>query len=434
MKLSVACNFDDELLAGLRPYPVYELYGKLTEDFFGGGRPSFYLPRVGRAELARYVQATRAHGIGFNYLLNSSAMGNVEFTRRGQRRMDELLAWLEEIGVSSVTVASVYLLHLIKRRHPRLRVRVSSHRFTDSPRKVRFWVDSGADCIVVSEVGIHRELAVLEAMRRAAGDVELQLIVNNWCRQDCAIAGNHAVALSAASQSGGRGFPLDYCSLICNQLRVREPVNYLRANWIRPEDLHLYEELGYHSFKIVERNTPTPVLLERVRAYTARRYDGNLLDLVQNYAYPEAAFGPRARDAYSNRRFFKYFVKPGRINVLKLGKVQELGRTAGVLYPRRGPNPVQIDNRALDGFIERFRTRGCQDLDCDACRYCHEWAERVVRVDPAWKARLEAILADLLEEVDGGAFWDPHWHTVRQWLAGRLGGAGGAADEAETED
>ena len=63
-------------------------------------------------------------------------------------------------------------------------------------------------------------------------------------------------------------------------------MNYLRANWIRPEDLHLYEELGYHNFKIVERNTPTQILLERVKAYAERRYDGNLLDLVQNYAYP----------------------------------------------------------------------------------------------------------------------------------------------------
>ena len=39
MKLSVACNFDDALLDGLRDYPVYEIYGKLTSDYFGGGRP-----------------------------------------------------------------------------------------------------------------------------------------------------------------------------------------------------------------------------------------------------------------------------------------------------------------------------------------------------------------------------------------------------------
>jgi collagenase-like PrtC family protease len=414
MKFSVACNFDEALLDGLRPYPVYEIYGKLTTDYFGGGRPSFYLPEIDRAGLGSFVAKTHARNIGFNYLLNASTMGNTEYTREGQRHLEELLEWLDGIGVDSVTVANVYFLRLVKRRYPRLKVRVSSHRFTDNARKVRFWVDQGADYIVVSEVNIHRELKVLAAMREAAGDVELQLIVNNWCRQDCAIAGSHAVGLSAASQQGGRGFPLDYCSLVCNELRLREPVNYVRANWIRPEDLGLYEQLGYHNFKIVERNTPTAILLDRVRSYAARHHDGNLLDLVQNYAYPAAKLGPRAKDAYSTRRLVKYFFKPRAVNLLKFRKVMEFGRLAGVLYPRQGANPVVVDNRALDGFMDRFRAQGCSDLDCQRCRYCHEWAERAVHIDPAWAARMRTVYRELLGEVDSGGFWEPYSRTIRQ--------------------
>ena len=413
MKFSVACNFDDALLEGLRGYPVYEIYGKLTSDYFGGGRPSFYLPEVDRREVARFVARTHAHGIGFNYLLNASAMGNTEYTREGQRHLDELLEWIDGIGVDSVTVANVYFLRLVKQRYPRLKVRVSSHRFTDNARKVRFWVEQGADYIVVSEVNIHREFKVLRAMREAAGDVELQLIVNNWCRQDCAIAGNHAVGLSAASQQGSRGFPLDYCSLVCNELRLREPVNYVRANWIRPEDLHLYEELGFHNFKIVERNTPTAILLDRVRSYAARRHEGNLLDLVQNYAYPADKLGPKAKDAYSARRLLKYFVKPRAVNLLKFRKVMAFGKAASVLYPRQGPNPVVVDNRALDGFLDRFRTEGCQELDCERCRYCHEWAARAVHVDPSWTRRMRPVYQDLLGDVDSGAFWEPYAQTLR---------------------
>ena len=423
MKFSIACNFDDALLEGLKPYPVYEIYGKLTSDYFGGGRPSFYLPEVKKSGVERFVKRAHEHGIGFNYLLNASAMGNSEFTQEGQRQMEEVLEWLDDIDVDSVTVASIYFLRLVKRRHPRIKVRVSSHRYTDNPRKVRFWVENGADFIVVSEVNIHREFKVLEAMQKAAGGVELQLIVNNWCRQDCAIAGNHAVGLSAASQKSGRGFPLDYCSIVCNNIRLNEPVNYIRANWIRPEDLHLYEELGYHNFKIVERNTPTRILLERVKAYFERRYDGNLLDLVQNYAYPEEKFGERAKDAYSYRRLVKYFVKPKAINLIKFAKVIDFGKTAGVLYPLRGPNPVQISNRDLDGFIDRFKTKGCQDVDCETCRYCHQWAEKVVKIDPDWRDRMGAIYNDLLDDIDSGSFWDPYVKTARE-LAGRLLGNG----------
>lgn len=428
MKLSVACTFEPDQIAALAQYPVYEIFGKLTSDAFGGGRPSFYLPQVDRPALERTVQQAHAAGIEFNYLLNASAMGNLEYTREGQRAIDEILEWIGGIGVDSVTVANIYLLRLIKRRLPRLKVRVSSHRFTASPRQVRFWADNGADYIVVNEVSIHREFELLDCMQRAAAaeGVELQLIVNNWCRQECAIAGNHAVCLSNASQRGSRGFPLDYCSLVCNQIRLAEPVNYLRANWIRPEDLPIYESMGYHNFKIVERNTPTPVLLERVRAYSRRSYDGNLLDLVQNYAYPEEAFGDRARDFYSNRRMLKYFIKPQQVNLLKFTKVIAFGQTAGVLYPRRGENPVQIPNRELDGFIDFFRENSCRALDCEDCRYCHGWADKVVHIDPDWRARMEAIYDDLLAEIDGGGFWEPYWATARQWLGNRVDRWGGA--------
>ncbi|MBW1808363.1 MAG: U32 family peptidase [Deltaproteobacteria bacterium] len=419
MKLSVACNFEDSLLEGLKPYPVYEVFGKLTADYFGGGRPSFYLPEVKRPELERFVRKSHEQGIEFNYLLNASAMGNTEYSKEGQRNINEILGWLDSIGVDSVTVANIYFLRLIKRRYPRIKVRISSHRFTATPRQVKFWVDQGADYIVINEVSIHRDFKALEAMQKASSDVELQLIVNNWCRQDCAIAGNHAVGLSAASQSKNKGFPLDYCSVLCNDIRLKDPVNYLRANWIRPEDLHLYEDLGYHNYKIVERNTPTQVLLDRVKAYSEKKYDGNLLDLVQNYAYPEDKFGKHAKDAYSFRRMFKYFVKPRAINLMKFTKVVEFGKTAGVLYPRRGKNPVQIDNRALDGFIDFFKQTSCHELNCEECQYCHKWAAKVVKVDPEWHHKMSAIYDDLLGEIDSGSFWDPYLKTATQ-VAGKL--------------
>ena len=413
MRFSVACNFDDALLPGLAPYPVREIYGKLTSDVLGGGRPSFYLPEVDRPRLERYVAATHAAGIEFNYLLNTSASDNLEFTRKGQRDLDELLEWIDGIGVDAVTVASISILRMVKRRHPRLRVRVSSHRFTDNPRKVRFWAEQGADMVVVSEVNIHREFAVLEALQRAAdGQVELELIVNNWCRQDCAIAGNHAVSLSAGSRTGSKGFALDYCSLRCNHIRLTQPVSFLRANWIRPEDLHRYEALGYRDFKVVERNTPTSLLVLRTKAYAERRYDGNLLDLVQNYSYPVEAYPPGARGTYPLRRLLKHFVLPGAFNLFKLKKLLRYGKTASVLQPRRGPNPIVIDNRALDGFLDRFDKAGCQDLDCEACRYCHAWADKAVSIDPSWGPEMIAIYEDLLEEVDGGRFWEPHRTTL----------------------
>ncbi len=423
VRFSVACNFDPELIEQVKAYPVYEVFGKLTTDYFGGGRPSFYLPSVDRKQLTRTVQRAHREGIEFNYLLNSSSMNNVEFTTQGQRELRKLLDWLSDIEVDTITVSNLFFLRLIKQRYPHFGVRVSSHRETDNARKARFWEDNGADCIVISETTIHREFEVLAAMREAV-KVDLSLIVNNWCRQDCAIASNHAVLLSNASRNDKQHLPLDYCSVYCNAYRLEEPVNYVRANWIRPEDLERYVRLGYTNFKIVERNTPTDLLALRVRAYHQRRYDGNLLDLVQNYAYPKSSMKTQQdKDSFSLKRMARYFLKPSQVNLLRFSQVVEMGRSLSMLYPRTGDNPVYIDNRALDGFLDRFEELGCEALDCETCRYCHRFAEEAVTIDPTWRQEMTAIFDQVLHDLHDGSLWERYTRTLKRVLLGHGFGA-----------
>lgn len=415
-RFSVACNFDPQLVDRLAEYPVYEVYGKLTTDPFGGGRPSFYLPSVDRTGLARYVQRCHARGIEFNYLLNASSMDNIEFTAKGQRELRHLLDWLAEIDVDSITVSNLFFLRIIKKSYPQFKVRISAHRETDNPRKARFWEDNGADCVVISETTIHREFETLQAIRDAVA-VDLSLIVNNWCRQDCAIASNHAVLLSNASRSGRQNFPLDYCSVYCNAYRLEEPVNYVRANWIRPEDISRYQAMGFSNFKIVERNTPTDLLVMRVRAYNEQRYDGNLLDLVQNYAYPRSTLKARDRQYFSLRRMAKHFLRPSEVNLLRFADVVRYGKSLSMLYPREHDNPVYVDNRALDGFLDRFSTQGCASVDCEACGYCHRWAEKAVFIDPHWREHMQDRNERLLDALHGGSLWESYAKTVADWMS-----------------
>jgi hypothetical protein len=179
--------------------------------------------------------------------------------------------------------------------------------------------------------------------------------------------------------------------------------------------------MGYDNFKIVERNTPTPLLVERTKAYAERSYDGNLLDLVWNVAYPADKYNGKAKDAYSVRRFLRYFLKPGTVNMLRFWQVVDMGKHQGILFPRReGRHFIEIPNKELDGYIERFREQSCLDKVCEECGYCHEWAAKVVKIDPEWAAKAREQYVNLFEDLHTGSFWEPMATTaiskVRQAL------------------
>jgi collagenase-like PrtC family protease len=401
--LSVATNFDDGLLEAFSGYPVTEIFGKLPSDAVGGGRASFMLPPLSRRRFERHVENARSKGIGFNYLLNPACMDNREFTRQGQREIEALLEYVESAGVSAVTISLPFLLPLIKKRHPGLKVRVGVYARVDGVTKARFWEDGGADCITLESLSVNRDFGLLAALRKAL-KIELQLIVNANCQLFCPLSGQHMVNLSHASQRGhpSRGFMLDWCAMKCSYDKLKDPAQYMRSEFIRPEDLGLYRDLGYDSFKVLERGAPTPVLAKRVKAYSDGRYEGNLLDLIQPFGYKGKREVSHLRDFAGK---LKYFFRPGTVRLSKLMKLKEVAARRGMLEPLEG-EPVTIDNGALDGFIQGFQGRDCRSADCSTCGWCGSYARKAVRVDEAYRAELLKLYEEVFADMDSGEMWE----------------------------
>ncbi len=400
-RFSLATNFDDALPELVRPHGVFELYGKLPADCVGGGRATFMLAPTSRRALERHVAACRRAGLGFNYLLNAACLDNAEYTRSGQRRLRRLLDWVSAIGIDSVTVVDPFLLRLVKSSYPHLEARVGVFAAANDIRRVRYWEDLGADRITLDSLQINREFELLRRIRAAVG-CKLELLASNNCIQNCPLQPYHPNVLSHASQAGHRshGFTIDWCILWCSWQKLRDPVNFLRADWIRPEDLHHYEALGYHDFKLTERNAPTAVLVLRAAAYDRRCYDGNLLDLVQPYSYPVQGSKAQRR---GSMWFARHFLRLDAPRWRKLQLLYRLAKVRGFLGP--AGTPVHVDNRALDGFIDRFCDQGCRDLDCETCGYCQAWASKSVRVDPEWQDECRRLHEELFAEMEIGSLW-----------------------------
>ncbi len=364
MRYTVPTNWQPDLVPALRGLPADELYGQLDRDFVGGGRASALIGGVSRRRVREHVAQARAAGLSFNYTLNATSLGNREWSRQGQRQLASLVDWLVDIGVTRVTVSLPYLLEYIKRRTDALEVVVSTQTLVASPERAKRWQDLGADGITLSVLDVQRDFAAL-ARIRAAVSMPLQLVANLLCLQGCPSAGHHAAINAHASQLGGSRFEVDYCTLECTRRRLAHPDEIIRAGWIRPEDVHHYEAVGIDRLKLTTRGMITAALVEILRHYDARRSPPDLMDL-----FP----GPEKSLIFSQPRpwhLIQHYLHPHKVNLLRLVRMRSLTQ-------RRD---IGIDSAALgEDFLAPFLEGRCDPAACERCRYCHEVAERAVRV------------------------------------------------------
>jgi collagenase-like PrtC family protease len=362
MKLRVGANWDIAFLDAVKGTSVDAVFGKLPFDIVGGARPGFVLPQIERKDVETYIKACHDRGLEFSYLLNAPCLGNLQYSKKGYGQLVELLEWIDHVGADAVTVGIPYLVDLVRKRFPRFKIKVSTTARVNTVRKALQYEEMGVEEIIIDE-HINREFKTLEAIRKAA-KCNLELIVNNICLWQCPYNYEHVNHDGHASREGEEDqyCYLQYPGYLCLYRKLMDPVELLKSPWIRPEDIPHYEAMGYNHFKITERFKRTPLLLENVMAYENRHYDGNLLDL---FTLPrKGAFTPV---------HLKYFIQPEHVNIMKISELEKV-------FDLEVRELIQLDNKKLEGFIEHFKDKDCNQISCSSCRYCEDFFEKVAVV------------------------------------------------------
>lgn len=363
MKISLATNFEDDLIEQIKEYPVYEIYGKLKNDYIGGGRPDNTLDNLDVKRFEEHVKKVREAGIRFNYLLNGSCLSNNEQDENWQEKLKDFLTYLKDVGVNSLTITNPYILMFVKKYFKDdFKVRISTFACIDSYSKAKYWEDMGADLLCVDFVKINRDFKTLKYMIDHLKKSKIEILVTNSCIKNCPMIYTHTNGLSHASNKDNDTSRYEDWSLFfCQKKELENLDEYIKSPWVRPEDIKYYEEIGVEHFKITERGFPTSELVKRVKAYYNGSYDGNLIDLVQGHGVVEA----------DNLKLEKKDVKT-RQDIYK-----EIKRVRGLGVPRECERHVYIDNKKLDRFIDFFREGKCTS-NCETCGYCKSIAAKVI--------------------------------------------------------
>ncbi|MFA8435572.1 MAG: U32 family peptidase [Marinifilaceae bacterium] len=308
---------------------IIETYGNITiGNIFGSGRSYCQLPNLDLYTLAEYVKYSQDRGIDFNYTFNSSFVQNQEFTVDGVRRIKEFMFQLHEIGIRSLTIALPQLIELVNSMQLGFKIKVSAIASIDNVNKAQAYKKMGVDKIVPCEL-INREIKTIKDIRSAFGE-KVELIVNTPCYKDCSYRMAHYNQISCDSVKSTNDVSFTYFEHKCMLRRYSDVVNWMKINFIRPEDLRLYEQIGIQHFKLQGRQAilKDGDLVKTVEAYLKESFDGNMIDLIN-------------------------------------------------LFSKLNPFIVFLDNKKLDGFVEPFfKKQSFCSHDCGKCGYCEQFMLR----------------------------------------------------------
>ncbi len=363
MKISLATNFDNDLIEKIKKYPVYEVYGKLKYDCIGGGRPDNTLADIDKNIFENHVKKVRESGIRFNYLLNGSCLSNNEQNVEWQENFKNFLGYLKNIGVNALTVTNPYILVFVKKYFSNdFKIRVSTFACIDSYTKARYWEELGADYLCVDFVKINRDFKTLKYMVNNLKSAKLEILVTNSCLKNCPMIYTHTNGLAHASNNEAINQSYEDWSLFYCQKKELENIDeYIKSPWVRPEDIKYYEDIGIDHFKITERGFPTDELVKRVKYYVERSFDGNLLEIIQGHG------------AWENENLtLKKIVPHNRKEIY-----EEIKRVRGIGRARECERHIYIDNKKLDGFIDFFVQGKCTG-NCNTCGYCNNIANKTI--------------------------------------------------------
>ncbi|MCL2050927.1 MAG: U32 family peptidase [Lachnospiraceae bacterium] len=314
---------------------VLETYGQMTVgNTMAGGRVHADIPKIDFYDLKHYIAYSLSRDIGFNYSLNGSCMSNKEFTKEGLDELKIFLKKLKSIGVKGVTVALPSIIEVISSLQLGFEIKLSIISQVNTVNKAIDYKKIGVTRIVTDE-SINRDFNKLRNISRAFGD-KIEIIVNSMCHKDCVYRAFHYNQTSHDSVNCSEAGINTYYNHRCMTKKAESPEEWLKLCWVRPEDIPFYNEVGIHYFKLQGRHTVhggNPV--KAIESYFKQSFSGDLVDLFELFNCP-----------YS----FK----------------------------------VCLDNRKLDGFIDKYYEAGDFCINnCQQCGYCNGYAKKIINIDEA---------------------------------------------------
>ena len=234
-----------------------------------------------QARLEADLQAFRRLGVKLNLLLNANCYGGESLSQALANRVCSIIGrLLETVSLDAVTTSSLAIAHTVGEHFPAIDVRASVN--------LRIGTVKGAEYVadLFDSLNLQREynrdperIAEMRARAEANGKA-LHFLANSGCASFCSGQVFHDNLVAHEAEIAQTLNVADWNPMACWRYFPdrRHWVALLQNSWVRPEDIHHYEE-WFPVAKLATRMHAHPRRV--IQAYCEGRYAGNLLDLLE---------------------------------------------------------------------------------------------------------------------------------------------------------
>lgn len=348
----VGCNFDQSLITYADELnDQYKDKSKILEWFGSApshddltGRPKWRLPNISDKEFENFVKKAKDKGQVFNVVLNSiQPYGSKVEMYNHKQEIQDYVKYLEDIGVYRITVANPMMAMFI-REVSNIEMEASCIMHIDTVTQLKYLHEQFGINKYCNSILKNRNKDFLVNAAKYCNDNNL--ILELLCTEFCGVAGegyathcpyrdscylSHATCKTKEDSMTYNNYPMKFCM----SARASNKESWLRMRFIRPEDLHYYNEIGINYFKISGRTGGTENLMRMMKAYCEESFEGNLLNLWKPL-----------QTIYNDKKEFE----------------QDLEN--------------YIPNKSLDGFLDHWFDKNfeCENQMCGVtCNYCHDF-------------------------------------------------------------
>lgn len=281
--------------AGYQPFLAGELFCEMLADYREAvSEVYFSIPGTpsGRTEPERTPELLeqlffelaeiRKYGIALDLLLNGNCYGGDAVSERFAR---EITVGLDRLGKAGllpeiVTTTSPFVAHVVGKHFPEIELRASVNLRLDSTLALEYLSDLFDSFYIRRD--LQRDLPTLRKVSewcRAHGK-KLGLLANSGCLRNCPYQTFHDNLVAHDAEVRKNANLPDFPPHLCwKRLQNRENLgDFLRASWIRPEDIPRYAPYVDVVKLATRRHASVRMVLA---AYTSGRFDGNVLNLTE---------------------------------------------------------------------------------------------------------------------------------------------------------